>query len=110
MPELRVAAAEVDPAARAWLWTTLGLTTAAIVAAAVLAPPGAANPIRALTWLLFLGSSVHVASTGWLFTIPEVRTIARARRSRYLGTPALLLAGSALMAATLTPSQLTWLA
>src|SRR6266567_9440732 len=63
--------------ARAWLWTTALLTATALTCAVVLAPPAGAPPVPALNWLLFTGSSVHVASTAWLFTLSEVRAYAR---------------------------------
>ena len=58
---------------RIWLYGTVTLTLGAFAAAIVLAPPASAGPGRGLAWLLFVGSSVHVASTGWLYTLPEVR-------------------------------------
>ena len=54
----------IRPAARAWLWATVALTAGAIVIAIALAPPASAPPGRGLAYLLFAGSSAHVASTG----------------------------------------------
>ena len=65
--------------ARAWLWTSALVTLGALAAGAVLAPPATASPVPALIWLLFLGSSVHVAATGYLFTLPGVRAHATAQ-------------------------------
>jgi hypothetical protein len=77
------ATAPGSPAAtsRAWLWGTAGVRAATIAVVAALAPPASAPPDQALAWLLFTGSSVHVAATGWLYTLPAVRAHA-ARRMR----------------------------
>ena len=72
--------------ARAWLWGTVALSAGAFAAAVALAPPASAAPIRGLAWLLFLGSSVHVAATGWLYSLPDVRAHATARPLRYVGS------------------------
>jgi hypothetical protein len=61
-----------------------------------------------LTWLLFLGSSVHVAATGYLFTLPGVRAHAVAHPGRYLRAPAGLIVLAALIAVFLRPSQYGW--
>ncbi len=74
--------------AHAWLWTTALLTAAALACAVVLAPPAGWPPVPALTWLLFTGSSVHVASTGWLFTVPAARAYARELVVRCMWAPA----------------------
>src|ERR1700689_3008732 len=60
-------------ARRAWLLATVALTLAALAGAVALGPGASAAPGRALAWLLFLGSSVHVAGTGWLYTLADVR-------------------------------------
>jgi drug/metabolite transporter superfamily protein YnfA len=96
-------------AARTWLWTTVLFTLGAVACAAVLAPPAGAPPARALAWLLFTGSSVHVASTGWLFTVPAVRGFARQHRVRCLWAPIGLLIVGAVVAATISPTWLQWL-
>jgi hypothetical protein len=58
-----------------------------------------AEPTAAgLSWLLFVGSSVHVASTGWLFTARELRAHAFRHRTRYLWVPLSLIAAAALLA------------
>jgi hypothetical protein len=67
-----------DPAAnagagRAWRWTMVLVTGGALISAAALAPGSSGKPGHLLVWLLFVGSSVHVASTGWFITSPEVR-------------------------------------
>lgn len=100
-----VAAAE----ARGWLLATLLVTIGAIAAAVVLAPAEAAPAGRTLSWLLFVGSSVHVAASGWLLAVPEVRAHAREHRPRYLWAPLGLSAGGALAAGAITPQSLEWL-
>ena len=85
------------------------LTAAALSSAVLLAPPGGALPSRALSWLLFTASSAHVASTGWLFTVPAVRTYARAHRVRCLWLPAGLVAAAATTAAAISPAAFGWL-
>jgi hypothetical protein len=93
---------------RIWLAGTIALTLGAFAAAIALAPPANAPPARALTWLLFVGSSVHVASTGWLYTLPEVRGYARQRPARLVLVPAALIVAGAATAALVSPAALTW--
>jgi hypothetical protein len=73
-----------------------------------LAPPASAAPLRALTWLLFLGSSVHVAATAYLFTLPEVRDHAMTHPGRYVRAPAGLIVAAALVAVLVTPAHYGW--
>ena len=96
-------------AARAWLWATIALTCGALASAVALAPAPGAPPVRALSWLLFTGSSVHVASTGWLFTVPAVRAYARQHAVRCLWIPVSLVAVAAMAAAAVRPSAFGWL-
>jgi hypothetical protein len=84
------------------------LTLGAFAAAVALAPPASAPPGRALAWLLFVGSSGHVASTGWLYTLPEVRGYARERPARLVLLPAALVLTSAAAAAVVPPATLVW--
>ena len=93
---------------RAWLWGTLALSAGAFAGAVVLGPPASAAPIRGLAWLLFLGSSVHVAATGWLYTLPDVRAYATARPLRYVWIPAGLVVTGALTAAAASPAAMAW--
>ncbi len=97
-----------DSRARTWLWTSALVTLGALAAGAVLAPPSTASPVPALTWLLFLGSSVHVAATGYLFTLPGVRAHAVVHPGRYLRAPAALIALAVLVAVLLRPAQYGW--
>jgi hypothetical protein len=92
-----------------WLGGTVALSLAAFAVTIALAPPAAAQPVPALHWLLFVGSSVHVAATGWFYSVPEIRRHAWANRSRYLLAPVALVAGGALGAALVPPAWLTWL-
>jgi hypothetical protein len=95
--------------ARAWLWGTVALSAGAFGAAVVLAPPASAAPVRGLAWLLFLGSSVHVAATGWLYTLPDVRAHVTERPLRYVWIPAGLVVTAAVTAAVLSPAAMAWL-
>jgi hypothetical protein len=94
--------------ARAWLWLTVALTGGAFAAAAALAPSAAA-PGQGLAWVLFVGSSVHVASTGWLYTLGDVRSYAASRSLRFWWVPAALVLSGGLAAALLPPASFTWL-
>ena len=87
----------------------MALSAGAFAGAVVLAPPASAAPIRGLAWLLFLGSSVHVAATGWLYTLPDVRAHVAARPLRYVWIPAGLVVAGAVTAAALSPAAMAWL-
>jgi hypothetical protein len=104
-----VAGPSIRPAARAWLWGTVALTAGAIVTAIALAPPASAPPGRGLAYLLFAGSSAHVASTGWFYTLPEVRGHMRRHRGRYVWAPIALIAGAGAIAAAIPPAAIEWL-
>lgn len=93
---------------RTWLAGTILLSLGAFAAAITLAPAGSAGPGRALGGLLFLGSSVHVAATGWFFTLPEVRAHARVHRGRYVLAPAGLILAAAAVAAAVPYERLQW--
>jgi hypothetical protein len=95
--------------ARTWLWLTILLTVGALTCAITLAPAAGAPATQALSWLLFTGSSVHVASTGWLFTVPEVRAFVRQHRVRCLWLPAGLVMLGAAAAAAIGPDEFRWL-
>ncbi len=85
------------------------LTCASLACAVVLAPPAGAQPMRALSWLLFTGSSVHVASTGWLFTVPAVRAYGREHLVRCLWAPCAIVVIAAAAAAAISPAWFQWL-
>jgi hypothetical protein len=92
----------------AWPWVTGALTAGAFAAAIVMAPAGSAPPALGLAWLLFVGSSAHVAATGWLYTLPEIRVYARQHPARLVRVPAALIGGSAVAAAFISPSLVAW--
>jgi len=96
-------------AGRAWLAATIALTVGAAAAALALAPAGSAPPPEGLAFLLFVGSSVHVASTGWFYTVPEVRAHMRRNKARYVWWPVTLLAGAGALAALTPRPVLYWL-
>jgi hypothetical protein len=96
-------------AGRAWLWATAALTVGSLATVVVLAPPADAAPVRALSWLLFTGSSVHVASTGWLFTLPTVREYAGKHKVRCFWIPVCLIGVTAVAAAAIQPATFQWL-
>ncbi|MBW8484963.1 hypothetical protein [Actinomadura parmotrematis] len=93
---------------RTWLAGTIALSLAAFAAAIALAPAAGDDPGAALGTLLFLGSSVHVASTAWFFTLPEVRGHARTHPGRYIVAPAALVAGTAAAAVAVPYSRFQW--
>lgn len=95
--------------ARAWLWLTIALTAGAFTVAAALAPPASAAPGRGLAWVLFVGSSAHVASTGWLYTLGDVRSYAASRPLRLRWVPVALLLSGTLAAVLVPPARFAWL-
>jgi hypothetical protein len=95
--------------ARAWLAATVAVTLAAAVAAIALAPAGNAPAPEALAFLLFAGSSVHVAATAWFYTVPDVRAHMRQRRGRYLWWPLALMTGAGAIAVLVPRAALYWL-
>jgi hypothetical protein len=92
---------------RAWALATLLATLCPFVLAVWLAPASGARPVAALTWLLFVGSSVHVAATGWFYTVPEVRAHMSSHRGRYVWVPVALVAGLAATVPLLSTGALT---
>jgi hypothetical protein len=99
----------MQPEARRWLWATVALTAGAFVIAVAFAPSASAAPDRGLAWVLFAGSSAHVASTGWLYLLRDVRSYAVSHPWRFIRVPVLLMIAGAAVAATLTPAANTWL-
>ena len=77
--------------------------------AIALAPSGSAPAPEALAFLLFVGSSVHVASTAWFFTVPQVRAHMRSRRARYIWWPIALITGAGAIAQLVPEAALKWL-
>jgi hypothetical protein len=93
-----------------WRWATVVVTVVALGGAAVLAPGPTGQPGAVLAVLLFAGSSVHVASTGWFATSPEVKGYATAGERRGLIWWPLGLLGTGALVAALAPSgALHWL-
>ena len=87
----------------------MAVTGTALVAAAALAPAPSERPGRALAWLLFVGSSVHVASTGWFATSPDVRSHATTGDRRLLALPVVCVVLGCVAAAMLSGRGMTWL-
>jgi hypothetical protein len=86
------------PTRQSWLWCVVAVTVGAFAVSIVAAPPADATPARGLSWLLFVGSSVHIAATGWLFSFRDVRSHARQHLARYVVAPvALIAAGGAIV-------------
>jgi hypothetical protein len=105
-------AAELAVARRArnhpFALAVVAATVVPIVAVAVTAPGVGARPAVALTWLLFIGASMHVASTAWFYCVPEVRTHMARHPVRYTWTPLVLVIASVLLAVLLSARQLQW--
>jgi hypothetical protein len=95
-------------AARAWLAATLILTLAAAAAAVALAPSASAPAPEGLAFLLFVGSSVHVAATGWFYTVPAVREHARRHQARFIWVPVALIAAASAAAMLVRPALIEW--
>jgi len=95
--------------ARAWIAATVTLSVGAAGAAIMLAPAASARPPEGLAFLLFVGSSVHVASTGWFYTVPEVRAHMREHKARYVWWPLALMAGAGAIAMLMPRVALNWL-
>lgn len=106
--ESTVAARPTPPASRrAWFAAVLVATVCPFALVVSLAPTAGTHPVTALIWLLFVGSSVHVASTGWFYTVPEVRAHMAGHRTRYVWVPVALVAGLAATMPLLSAGMLT---
>jgi hypothetical protein len=95
--------------ARAWVAASVAISVSAAVAAIVLAPSADARPPEGLAFLLFAGSSVHVAATGWFYTVRDVRAHMRGHQARYVWWPLALIAGAGAIAMLLPRPALDWL-
>jgi hypothetical protein len=95
--------------ARVWLAGTLALTAGSVAAAIALAPARSAPAPEGLAFLLFVGSSVHVASTGWFYCAAEVRAHMHTHRGRYVWGPLALITGAGAIALLLPQPVLDWL-
>jgi hypothetical protein len=105
--------AAAGPAARArkrrlWLGGTLAVTALPIGVAVWTAPSASAAPGPALVWLLFVGSSVHVAATAWFYSVAEVRRHMMQHRTRYVWAPVALVLITATIASVVGPSRFGW--
>jgi hypothetical protein len=103
------AATRSDPRRLVWLFGTIGLTAASFAVTIAMAPAATEQPVHALSWLLFVGSSVHVASTGWFYAVPEVRAHMAAHPRRYVIVPVALIVATAIVAAAIPERTFTWL-
>ncbi len=92
-----------------WLRITVGVTALGFAASALgsLGGDGGADP--AFTALLFLATSVHVASTGWLYSLAEVRTVASSRPWRMVILPLCLVVATAVVTALSPIGLMQWL-
>lgn len=91
-----------------WLWTSIVLTCGAVGVCVALAPKSGGDPDVALAWLLFLGSSVHTASTGWLFTNSSIRRYAWEQRGRYVWAPLGFVTTGMILSVVVSPRLVTW--
>jgi len=97
-----------DTARRAFLAGWLAVTLVPVVALALLAPADGTAPGAPFAAVLFVASSVHVAATGWFYTVPELRPHLLARPARYVYAPAALVVGGAAVAELLSGRTLAW--
>ena len=72
---------------RAFPWLVVAVTVSSVLAVDAWAPRDRLLPSAGLAWLLFVGSSVHVAATATLFAFSEVRGYARQRPRRFIAFP-----------------------
>lgn len=98
-----------DIARRGWLAGTLAATLVPIGVLPFVAPGASAPPAAALGWTLFVGSSVHVASTGWFYYVREVRAHMREHLARFYLAPAALVLTGAAAALLLSSRAMVWL-
>jgi hypothetical protein len=101
--------------ARSWAWGSGAATLAGLVTGVVLGsaePRSSAvvsfNGADGLGWLMFVGSSVHVAFTACLFGLPGVRSVARRHRWRCSWAPVGLIAVAAVISLLISPPMLAW--
>jgi hypothetical protein len=92
--------------ARGWLAASVIGTLGAVGVAAFLRPAHGTTPGLALVLLLFVGSSMHVASTAWLPALRDVRTCARSHPLRFVAAPLLLILGGTAAAVLFSGSGL----
>lgn len=91
-----------------WLASTVAVTTVPILVVPFVAPTASARPIAGLGWALFVGSSVHVASTGWFYSVADVRRYMRSHFGRFFVAPLALLIAGAVAAVFVSAHDLVW--
>ena len=96
-------------AASSWLRATIAVSIVGFLAAGAgaIRSGGSAGPSFAA--LLFVATSVHVASTGWLYTLPEVRLVVSHRPLRMVWVPTGLVIAASALAASVSPTRMGWL-
>jgi hypothetical protein len=92
----------------AWRWVVAGTTAGAVVGVAALAPAAGDPAGGLLACLLFVGSACHVAATGWLVSLQEVRLLVRERPGHLVVAPVALCAVAVLVVALAPPDELSW--
>jgi len=89
------------PVAR-WQRVTVVLTIVPLILFAALGRSDSSRPF-VLAACLVIGSSTHVAATGWFIFESDVRSMARRRWVRFFGVPVALVVASAWTGANATP-------
>jgi hypothetical protein len=99
-------------ATRARSGFTAGLALATftpLVLAPLLAPRDSRGTAEALGVLLAVAYAGHIAVTGWLWTLPDVREMVRTNRWRMTVLPVILVALGAIVGLTMARDILDWL-
>lgn len=86
-----------------WVWGTSCVSLLALGSFAFFGRGSPGTPTAGLVFVLFVGSSVHVASTAWLYSLPDVRKHAIRHRGRYIVAPLALMCGAGAVAGVLEP-------
>jgi hypothetical protein len=89
-------------AQRNWSIATLLITAGGLVGIPVFVPNSLNSPGTAFSWLLLVGSSMHVASSGWFLTERDTRGIAKSSHVRYIWAPLVILPTAVLLALLLS--------
>jgi hypothetical protein len=77
--------------ARRWVLATVAATVISLVTAALFAPARDDHAGDGLLALLFVGYAMHVAASGWLVVLHDVRSCVRRHRVRFVAVPAALV-------------------
>jgi hypothetical protein len=91
------------PAAKVWSLLTILITAAGLLLVPALVPPSLASSTQALTVLIVVASSMHVASSSWFLTEEDTRAIARSSRFRYVVAPLAAICLSVVAALFVSP-------